>query len=338
MKAIDVTKALGMVLGHDLARIVPGEFKGVAFKKGHIIQAKDIPMLRSMGKNNIYVMEIGFGEIHENEAAEQLAHLVAHEELTFTQAAEGKVNIKAHCSGLLKIDGERLLEINILDGIALSTLHNDSPVQSGEMVATAKIIPLLLPQETVEQVREVCTDRPLIRVIPFGVKKAGLIITGSEVYQGIIEDTFEAVIRSKFSALGSQVTETVILPDDAHLIAETIKRLAASNDIVFVTGGMSVDPDDVTPVAVKRAGAKVEVYGAPVMPGAMFMVAYLEDVPILGIPACGMFSKITVLDIVLPKVLAGERVTRQYIASLGHGGLCRQCSDGCRYPHCSFAK
>ena len=338
MKAIDVDKALGMILGHDLTRVVPGEFKGVAFKKGHIIKAEDIPLLRSMGKNNIYVMEIGTDEVHENPGAEQIAYLAAHEELTFTQAAEGNVKIKAQCAGLLKIDGERLLEINILNGLALSTLHNDSPVQLGELVASAKIIPLLIPKATIEQAEEICGDEPLIRVIPFGVKKAGLIITGSEVYQGIIEDTFEAVIKSKLSAFGSQVTQTIILPDDADLIAENIKKLAVSNDIVFVTGGMSVDPDDVTPVAVKKAGAKVEVYGTPVQPGAMFMAAYLGDVPILGIPACGMFSKITILDVVLPKVLAGERITRRYIASLGHGGLCRQCSDGCRYPHCSFAK
>lgn len=338
MKAIDVDKALGMVLGHDMTRVVAGEFKGVAFKKGHIIKAEDIPLLRSMGKNNIYVMEISANEVHENAAAGQLAHLAAHEELTFTQAAEGNVKIKAHCQGLLKIDEERLLKINMLDGLALSTLHNDSPVQLGELVASAKIIPLVVPQLTLEEAKSICADKPLIEVIPFNAKKAGLIITGSEVYQGIIEDTFEAVIKSKLSLLGSQVTQTIILPDDADLIAETIKKFAASNDIVFVTGGMSVDPDDVTPVAVKRAGAKVEVYGTPVQPGAMFMTAYLGEVPILGIPACGMFSKITILDIVLPKVLAGERITRQYIASLGHGGLCRQCSGGCRYPHCSFGK
>lgn len=338
MKAIDVSQALGMVLGQDFTRIVPGEFKGVAFKKGHIIKAEDIPMLRSMGKNNVYVMEIEAGQLHENDAAEQLAHLVVQDQLTCNGAAEGKVNVKAHCHGLLKIDSERLLQINMLEGLALSTLHNDSPVQPGELVASAKIIPLVSPQGTIDEVSEICTAGPLIRIIPFGMKKAGLIITGNEVYHGIIEDKFEAVIKSKFATLGSQVTQTVFLPDDAGLIAENIKALAVENDIVFVTGGMSVDPDDITPVAVKKTGAEVAVYGTPVLPGAMFMVAYLGDVPILGIPACGMFSKVTVLDVVLPKVLAREKITRQYIASLGHGGLCRQCVGGCHYPHCSFAK
>lgn len=338
MKVIDVSQALGMVLGQDLTRVVPGEFNGVAFKKGHIIKAEDIPLLRSMGKNNVYVMEIEPGYLHENDAAEQLMHLVAHDELTYMETAEGKSNVKAHCHGLLKIDIARLLQINMLPGLALSTLHNDSPVEAGELVASAKIIPLVLQQKTIDQVKEICAGEPLIRIVPFRAKQAGLIITGNEVYHGIIEDKFEAVIKSKFAALGSQVTQTVFLPDDADRIADTIKILSTKNDIVFVTGGMSVDPDDVTPVGIKKAGAEVAVYGTPVLPGAMFMAAYLGDVAILGIPACGMFSKITVLDVVLPKVLAGEKITRQHIASLGHGGLCRHCSGGCHYPHCSFGK
>ena len=338
MKVIDVSEALGMVLGQDLTRIVPGEFNGVAFKKGHIIKAEDIPMLRSMGKNNIYVMEIAPGYLHENDAAAQLVHLVAHDELIDMEVAEGKANVQAHCQGLLKIDSERLLQINMFEGVALSTLHNDSLVQCGELVASAKIIPLVLPEETIVQVNEICAGKPLIRIIPLVAKKAGLIITGNEVYHGIIEDKFEAVIKNKFAALGSQVGQTVFLPDDADLIAQSILALAANNDIVFVTGGMSVDPDDVTRVGVEKAGAKIAVYGTPVLPGAMFMVAYLGDVTILGIPACGMFRKVTVLDVVLPKVLVGERITRQYIASLGHGGLCRQCEVGCHYPHCSFGK
>lgn len=338
MKIIDVSEALGMVLGQDLTRIVPGEFKGVAFKKGHIITADDVPMLRSMGKNNIYVMEIQPGDIHENDGAQQLSQLAGDQELVFTEPAEGKVNMKAQCQGLLKIDQDRLASINMLDGLVISTLHNDSVVSKGELVASAKIIPLVIPKEVIEEAQAICAMEPLIHIIPLEVKKAGLIITGNEVYHGIIEDKFEGVITKKFAELGSQITKTVTLPDDADLIAENIKMLAKDNEIVFVTGGMSVDPDDVTPVAVGKAGAEVAVYGTPVLPGAMFMAAYLGEVTILGIPACGMFSKITVLDVVLPKVLAGEKITKQYIASLGHGGLCRQCSDGCHYPNCSFAK
>lgn len=338
MKVIEVSQALGMILGQDLTRIVPGEFKGVAFKKGHIITEADIPMLRSMGKNNVYVMEIMPGYLHENDAAERLAHLVAGDELTYMEAAEGKVNIKAPCAGLLKIDTDRLLQINLLAGVALSTLHNDSLVQAGDLIASAKIIPLVLAAATIETVEAVATGEPIIRMIPLAAQKAGLIITGNEVYHGIIEDKFAGVIQRKFAALGSQVTETIFLPDDADKIAATINMLATKNDMVFVTGGMSVDPDDVTPVGVKKTGATVTVYGTPVLPGAMFMMAYLGEIPILGIPACGMFSKVTVLDVVLPKVLVGEKITREYIAALGHGGLCRQCANGCHYPNCSFGK
>ncbi|GMB00299.1 molybdopterin-binding protein [Pelosinus sp. IPA-1] len=338
MKSIDVSQAIGMILGQDLTRVVPGETSGVAFKKGHIIKAEDISLMRSMGKNNVYVMEFGEDQVHENDAAEQLALLVGHKDLLLSEAAEGKVGIRAQCHGLLKINTEKLFEINMLEGVALSTLHNNSLVCVNELVAIAKIIPLVLPKKTMNQVKEICIDEDIIRIIPFTAKKAGLLITGSEVYYGIIQDKFEAVIKKKFADLGSVVTETIFLPDDENLIAEKIKTLAAKNDIVFVTGGMSVDPDDVTLAGVKKAGADVAVYGTPVLPGAMFMTAYLGEIPVIGIPACGMFSKVTVLDVVLPKILIGERITRQYIASLGHGGLCRRCESGCTYPHCSFAK
>ncbi|AIF51103.1 molybdopterin-binding protein [Pelosinus sp. UFO1] len=338
MKSIDVSQAIGMILGQDLTRVVPGETSGVAFKKGHIIKAEDISLMRSMGKNNVYVMEFGEDQVHENDAAEQLALLVGHKELLLSEAAEGKVGIRAQCHGLLKINTEKLFEINMLEGLSLSTLHNNSLVCVNELVAIAKIIPLVLPKKTMDQAKEICIDEELIHIIPFTAKKAGLLITGNEVYYGIIKDKFEAVIKKKFADLGSVVTETIFLPDDENLIAETIKTLAVKNDIVFVTGGMSVDPDDVTLAGVKKAGADVAVYGTPVLPGAMFMTAYLGEIPVIGIPACGMFSKVTVLDVVLPQILIGERITRQYIASLGHGGLCRRCESGCTYPHCSFAK
>jgi hypothetical protein len=338
MKSIDVSQAIGMILGQDLTRVVPGETSGVAFKKGHIIKEEDIALMRSMGKNNVYVMEIDDDQTHENDAAQQLALLVGDRALLFSEAAEGKVALRAHCHGMLEINTEKLFEVNMLEGLSLSTLHNNSPVCMGELVATAKIIPLVLPKETMDKAKEICKDGHIIRIIPFAAKKAGLLITGNEVYYGIIKDKFEAVIKKKFEDLGSVVTETIFLPDDADLIAQNVKMLATKNDIVFVTGGMSVDPDDVTLAGVKKAGAEVAVYGTPVLPGAMFLAAYLGDIPVLGIPACGMFSKVTVLDVVLPKVLVGEHITRQYIASLGHGGLCRRCEGGCRYPHCSFAK
>lgn len=338
MKSIDVSQAIGMVLGQDLTRIAPGTFKGVAFKKGHIIKEEDIAIMRSMGKNNVYVLELTAHDVHENDAAGKLAGMVAGCGLKATEAAEGKVELRAGMPGLLKIDIDRLYRLNLLEGLALAALHDGVVVRQGEVAAAAKIIPLLLPAATLEQAAAICSGRPLIETVPFSVKQAGLIITGNEVYHGLIEDRFETVICEKLSALGSTVAETVFLPDDKLSIAEAVMRLAGKYDLVIVTGGMSVDPDDVTPGAIRSTGAEVTVYGTPVLPGAMLMTAYFQGIPVLGIPACGMYARITVLDVVLPRILAGEKITRKYIAGLGHGGLCRKCADGCRYPDCSFAK
>lgn len=337
MKSIDVSQAVGMVLGQDLTRIVPGEFKGVAFKKGHIIRDEDIPVMRSMGKNHVYVMEFSVEQIHENDAAARIA-LLAADGLERSEAAEGKVNIRSSQQGLLKIDTDRLQQLNLLEGIALATLHQGVAVKPGELVACAKIIPLLLPAKTIQQVQDICAAGSIIQVVPFRLQTVGLIVTGNEVFYGLIQDKFETVIREKMKQFGGQVMQTVFLPDDQQQITKAIQQLATQYDLIIVTGGMSVDPDDVTPASIRATGAEVAVYGTPVLPGAMFMAAYLGERPILGIPACGMYTRITVLDVVLPKVLAGEPISRHMIASLGHGGLCRKCADGCRYPDCSFAK
>ncbi len=338
MKVIHVTEAIGMILGHDLTKIEPGKFKGVAFKKGHVIKLEDIPIMLSMGKDHVYIMEIGTKDIHENEAAQGLAEVAAGANLILDEPGEGKVNIRAANAGLLTIDVSILRKINGMKGVALSTLHTDTVVKKGQLVASAKIIPLTLPRVLLEKVKKLRAGKEIIRVQPFTPQKAGLVVTGSEVYYGRIEDKFEGVIKKKIEALGSHLTQTIFVPDDVKKITAAIQTFAAQNDLVFVTGGMSVDPDDITPVAVRKAGARTVIYGTPVLPGAMFLVAYLGETPILGIPACGMFSKVTVLDVVLPKVLIGEKITRQYITSLGHGGLCQACPDGCRYPNCSFCK
>lgn len=338
MKTVHVTEAVGMVLGQDLTRILPGVFKGAAFKKGHIIRQQDIPMMLSMGKDHVYILEFGPNDVHENEAAKILAESAAGPNLYFDEASEGKVNIRAGAFGLLKIDIDALMQINSIEGLALSTVHNDIVVQKGQLVASAKIVPLILPKAAIEEVRKLASGTDVIKVLPLPARKVGLVITGNEVYYERIEDRFQSIIEKKVTALGSELTQSILVPDDAGRITSAIKELAAKNDVVFVTGGMSVDPDDVTPLAVRETGANVIVYGTPVLPGAMFLVAYLKETPILGIPACGMFNRITALDVILPKVLIGEVITRQYIASLGHGGLCQNCAEGCRFPNCAFCK
>lgn len=337
MKAVHLTQAVGMVLGQDLTRVTD-ESKGIAFKKGHVIRQEDIPAMLNMGKDRVYVMKIGPDDVHENEAAQRVAEIVAGSNLVLEEPGEGKVNIRADQFGLLKIDTAALAKINRMKGVALSTLHNDTIVRQGQLVACAKIIPLVLPRASLGRMKEICTGNETIGVRPFEPRKAGMVVTGNEIYYGRIQDKFEGVIRKKLADFSSTITQIIFVPDDANKIAAAIRELAANNDLVISTGGMSVDPDDVTPLAVRKSGAKIAVYGTPVLPGAMFLIAYLGSTPILGMPACGMFSKITILDVVLPKILLGEKITRQYIASLGHGGLCQTCTDGCRYPHCSFCK
>lgn len=338
MKTVHVTNAVGLVLGQDLTRVIPGEFKGVAFHKGHIIQSEDIPVLMSMGKDHIYIMELGPDDVHENVAAHQLALLTSGSNLIQDDASEGKVNMRASAFGLLDINVDKLLQINELSGIALSTLHSGTIVKKDEIVAAAKIIPLTLPQTTLNYIEKLCATEKIIGIRPIPAKKAGLVVTGNEVFYGRIQDKFEKVIQKKLSDLGTHLTKTIFVPDDTKQITTAIEQLSCKNDLVFVTGGMSVDPDDITPLAVRQTGAKVIVYGTPVMPGAMFLLAYLNGTPILGIPACGMFSKITVLDVILPKILIGDEITAHFIASLGHGGLCRTCTEGCHFPNCSFCK
>lgn len=338
MQVVHVTKAVGMALAQDLTRVIPGKFKGVAFKKGHIVRNEDIPAMLEMGKDHIYIFELGKDDIHENEAARQLANIASGDNVNLETPCEGKVNIKAGKRGLLRIDSKLLTRINMIEGLCVSTLHSDTLVECGQVIASAKVIPLSLPKITLDAVRSVCQEKDAVKIVPLVNRRAGLVITGNEVYYGRIEDKFQSVIKKKLENLGCTLTQTIILPDDANKITKAIKELASNNDIVFVTGGMSVDPDDVTPLAVSQTGAKVVVYGTPVLPGAMFLIAYLKGKPVLGIPACGMFSKNTVLDVVLPKVIVGDKITKKYIAELGHGGLCQACVDGCRFPNCSFCK
>ncbi len=338
MKSIHVTNAVGLVLGQDLTRIVPGEFKGVAFPKGHIIRSEDIPVMLSMGKDHVYILELGPRDVHENAAAEQLSLLSAGANILLEHASEGKVKMLADTSGVLDIHIDKLLQLNEMTGVALSTLHSGTLVKKGEVVAAAKIIPLTLPQDTLDHIERICACEKILSIRPIPAKKVGLVVTGNEVFYGRIKDRFEEVIQKKVSDLGSSLSQTIFVPDDIKRVSDAIKELSFENDLVFVTGGMSVDPDDITPLAVRQTGAEIIVYGSPVLPGAMFLFAYLNDTPILGIPACGMFSKITILDVILPKALMGDKITSRFIASLGHGGLCRTCSDGCHYPNCSFCK
>lgn len=338
MKMISVYDAVGCILSHDVTQIIPGEFKGRAFKKGHIIKEEDIEKLLSIGKEHIYVWEPKEGELHENDAAIRLSNLVLGKGVkTSEEIKEGKVDFFADVDGLLKIDKEKLFMINSLGEIIVSTLHNNTPIKKGEKIGATRVIPLIINEEKIIKAEELIKEK-IIYIEEFKPKKCVLITTGNEVYSGRIKDAFLPVIKNKLAYYGSEVLRQVILPDSKEKIMEEIKKAIDEKvDMIICTGGMSVDPDDVTPTAIIECGGELITYGSPVLPGAMFLLAYHSNIPILGVPSCAMYSKRTVLDLVLPRVLVGEKLTLDDIASYGHGGLCLDCKV-CTFPHCSFGK
>lgn len=337
MKMIRTEDAVGRVLLHDITKIVPGEFKGRAFKKGHIIKEEDIEVLLSIGKENVYVWEETPGLVHENDAAQILIDIACGEGFEYAEVKEGKIDVFVKEDGLLKIDKEELLKLNMIDDIMFATLHNNMPVKKGEKVAGTRVIPLMIKEELLEEARNTCTKK-ILWIEEIKKKKVGIVTTGSEVFYGRIKDKFGPVIRHKVEEFGCEVMGQTIVNDDKEMITNAIKEwLDKGAEMVVCTGGMSVDPDDVTPSAIKDCGGELVTYGSPVLPGAMLLLSYIDKKPVLGLPGCVMYSKRTVFDLVLPRVLADEKLTKRDIAELGHGGLCLDCKV-CTYPHCSFGK
>ena len=309
MKLIRTEDAAGQVLCHDITQIIPGEFKGARFRKGHVIQPEDIPVLLSIGKENLYVWEKHPGILHEDEAAALLYKAAAGKNIHGTEPKEGKIELIADCDGLLKIHSKALLAVNSLPQMMIATIHGDLPVKKGQKLAGTRIIPLVIEQEKMDAMKAAAGAEPILNVLPMQAKKVGIITTGSEVFKGRIEDKFTPILQSKLAVSGCEV--------------------------IFTTGGMSVDPDDRTPLAIKNTGADIITYGAPVLPGAMFLVSYLDGVPVCGLPGCVMYAKRTIFDLLLPRLLADDPITAEDIARLGEGGLCLGCAE-CHWPNCGF--
>ncbi|RKX59299.1 MAG: molybdopterin-binding protein, partial [Thermodesulfobacteriota bacterium] len=317
-----------------------GEKKGPTFKKGHVIKDSDIPHLQRMGKNHIYVLELSGDELHEDEAALAMAQAIAGPGIEYdSQPSEGKVGFRAEAEGLLRVDRRRLLALNLLGEVMLATWHDNTVVKKGDLVAAGRAIPLVVPRQVVDEAVSIASNAGgLIRVLPWKIRRGAVLVTGQEVFEGRIKDAFGPIMKEKLKDYGVDVLSYSLVPDDAGMILEEIKKvLGMGTELILCTGGMSVDPDDVTRKAIEKAGATDIVYGSPVLPGAMFLVSRIGDVPVLGIPACAMYFRTTVLDLVLPRVLAGERIDRGKIAALGHGGLCLNCKR-CSYPLCPFGK
>lgn len=339
MKQIRTEDAVGHVLCHDITQIIKDVTKGVAFKKGHVVKAEDIPVLLSIGKEHLYIWEKDENMLHENEAAEILYGICHNEHIKPSEVREGKIEAIATCDGLFKVDTERLIEINSIDQVMIATRHTNLAIKAGEKLAGTRVIPLLIEKEVMEEVKRVAGHKPLLQILPFQHKKVGIVTTGSEVYKGRIQDAFGPVIRKKLEPFGAEVLGQRIVDDKIERITEAIEDfLAQGADMIICTGGMSVDPDDVTPSAIKAVGAEIVSYGAPVLPGAMFLLGYYgEDIPVMGLPGCVMYAGATVFDLVLPRIMAGEKLSKRDLVKLGHGGLCTGCKP-CVYPHCSFGK
>jgi molybdenum cofactor synthesis domain-containing protein len=341
LEKIKVEDAVGTVLAHDITEVKANrKFKGRAFKKGHVVTEADIDRLLSLGKENLFVLTIDNGEVHENEAGERIAKAIAGNGILISdEVKEGKVNLLADRDGLLRINVQGLEHLNLIGDVMCATRHNNTVVRKGDLVAGTRAIPLIVKRTVVEEAEAIPARwGEIIEVVALRSVKAGLIITGNEVYKGRIKDAFEPIIRQKLKDVGSEITDVIVAPDDEDFIARSIEDLINSGvDAIITTGGMSVDPDDVTRKGVEKTGAKTSAYGSAVLPGAMFLMVYLDEVPIMGVPACGMYHRTTIFDLILPRVLAGEKIGRTEIAKLGHGGLCLDCSE-CEYPHCGFGK
>ena len=326
---VPVQEAVGLRLAHDLTQIIPGKFKGRLFTKGHLITEEDIPRLLDIGKEHIYILELGSSELHEDEAAERLAaELCTNSDFSATEPHEGKVTIKAERRGLLEIDGELVHAINRLGEIALATVAHRTVVEPGQRVAATRVIPLVVDKDKVEQAERLLSEyrsqqgSPPLRIRPFRSMRIGLLTTGGEVFSGRIQDKFGPAVRDKVAAYGSEVIEQRFAPDDRHTIVKEIHYLLdAEYDMILVTGGMSVDPDDRTPAAIREAGAEIVSYGTPMLPGSMLLMGYLHGVPILGLPGCVMHDPYTSFDVLLPRILAGDTITREDIVTMGFGGM-----------------
>ncbi|MCR5108288.1 MAG: molybdopterin-binding protein [Lachnospiraceae bacterium] len=344
MKYISTKDAIGHVLCHDITQIIPGEKKGPVFKKGHIITKEDVPVLLSVGKENIYVWEKKEGILHEDEAAFILKDIImgASPNMEFFGPSEGKIEIRAKADGLLKIRSEALRTVNSIEDIMIATRHGNTPVKAGDKLAGTRVIPLVIEEEKLKLAKEAAGNGPLLEVLPFKKVRYGIITTGSEVAKGLIKDAFGPILKAKMSEYEADLIGQTILSDDKEEIVRAISGYMEKDaDLILISGGMSVDPDDRTPSAIRESGAKIVSYGAPVLPGAMFMLSYMEtlekSVPVLGLPGCVMFAKRTIFDLVLPRILAGERLSREDITDYGEGGLCLSC-DTCHYPICGFGK
>lgn len=340
MKLMKTQDAVGQVLCHDITQIIKGVTKDAVFRKGHVVTEEDIPVLLSVGKDHLYIWEKDENMLHENDAALILYDICKNQYMRPSEIKEGKIELIAECDGLLKVDTEKLNKVNALGEMMIASRHGNFPVKAGDKIAGTRIIPLVIEKEKMERAKEIGGGIPIFEIRPFEKKKVGIVTTGNEVFYGRIQDTFTPVIEEKLAEYDVEIIGHEISDDNHEHITRCIeKMLAQGADMIICTGGMSVDPDDRTPLAIRNTGANIVSYGAPVLPGAMFLLAYYGEhkIPIMGLPGCVMYAKRTIFDLVLPRVMAGEVLDKTDLNVLGEGGLCLSCPV-CTFPNCGFGK
>jgi molybdenum cofactor synthesis domain-containing protein len=339
MRKIGIEDAVGMVLGHDVTQIIPGKYKGPRFKRGHKIRKEDIPEFLKIGKEHVFVVALRPGMIHEDDAAVRLGKAFSGKNIKITGPSEGKVTFYSNIKGLLQINLRLLHRINFSKNIILSTVHRYTPCAPGMAVGATRIISLTAPEREIKKVENWCEKSgPVIDIVPYQKVNIGVIVTGSEIFKGRIQDRFDEKVGKKITDYGCHVVKKRIVSDDIQQIAQAVSELGNGRvDLILVTGGLSVDPDDVTRAGIKRAGTKIIFYGTPVLPGAMFLYGMLGKKPVLGLPACVFHHKTTLFDLIFPRILAGDHLNRKEISLLGHGGFCQDC-DPCHFPVCPFGK
>ena len=339
MKLIRTEDAVGHVLCHDMTQIIKDQYKDARFRKGHIVTEEDIPVLLSMGKEHLYVWEMNENMVHENDAAERLLALCGQENMTRSEVKEGKIELKAACDGLFRVDSRRLVAVNSLEEIMIATRHGNTAVKKGDKLAGMRVIPLVIEEGKLKAAKAAAGEEPLLELLPYVKKTAAIVATGSEVKKGLIQDTFTPVVRDKLAAYGIETIFITYSGDGVDNVANAVAEARKTGaDMILCTGGMSVDPDDNTPGGIKQSGARIVTYGAPVLPGAMFLLGYFEDgTPIMGLPGCVMYAGATIFDLALPQIAAGVELTRRDFAVMGEGGLCLGCKP-CHWPNCPFGK
>lgn len=337
MKKIAVEQAVGMTLCHDITKMVDG-FKGAAFKRGHVIREEDVEELLNIGKKSVFIWEENAGEIHEEDCALRMAAMAPVEGAHYTAPSEGKVLLMADQPGMFRVNKKLLSAINSIGDITISTLPDHYPVQVGVRLASMRIVPLVTKETQIIEAERLCEGEKLLDLRPYRMKKIGVIITGSEVYSGRIKDKFEPVVRRKMEQYPSEILGVTICDDDLDMIVSAAKAyLEQGADFLIFTGGMSVDPDDLTPTAIRRLGAQIISHGVPSQPGNMTLAAYLDDVAILGVPGAAISLPTTIFDVLLPQIFAGDKLTKEDLVNLAEGGLCQMCK-ACHFPNCTFGR